>query len=230
MTNKILIVVLVVAVLALGGVLVYQNYWPKAQPVGCTLEVKLCPDGSYVGRTGPNCEFAECSQEVCLKEGEIYGTGYDKDCCPGLTKIVNIFKTGAGCSVSNGETAVCAYCGNGVCGTGENKCNCPGDCKTFVVRVSINVETFDLANKSFHARDLGNNNNNIIIKYTNSTKFYRMADGRVLNYLVVDDFYSMLNNWIFPGDWIMPIGGFTVIGIMEKENTIRADEVFYTVQ
>lgn len=26
----------------------------------CTQEAKLCPDGSYVGRTGPRCEFAEC--------------------------------------------------------------------------------------------------------------------------------------------------------------------------
>jgi tryptophan-rich sensory protein len=28
--------------------------------VACTQEVKLCPNGSYVGRTGPNCEFAAC--------------------------------------------------------------------------------------------------------------------------------------------------------------------------
>ena len=26
----------------------------------CTQEAKLCPDGSAVGRTGPNCEFAAC--------------------------------------------------------------------------------------------------------------------------------------------------------------------------
>lgn len=26
----------------------------------CTLEAKLCPDGTSVGRTGPNCEFAPC--------------------------------------------------------------------------------------------------------------------------------------------------------------------------
>lgn len=26
----------------------------------CTQEAKLCPDGSYVERTGPNCEFAPC--------------------------------------------------------------------------------------------------------------------------------------------------------------------------
>ncbi len=29
-------------------------------PKACTLEAKLCPDGSAVGRTGPNCEFAQC--------------------------------------------------------------------------------------------------------------------------------------------------------------------------
>jgi len=26
----------------------------------CTMEVKVCPDGSFVGRIGPDCEFAEC--------------------------------------------------------------------------------------------------------------------------------------------------------------------------
>ncbi|MCR4260778.1 MAG: hypothetical protein NUV96_00320, partial [Candidatus Colwellbacteria bacterium] len=28
--------------------------------IACTQEAKLCPDGSYVGRTGPNCEFTTC--------------------------------------------------------------------------------------------------------------------------------------------------------------------------
>ena len=41
--------------------------WPKlSQAPGetlCTMEAKLCPDGSYVGRTGPNCEFARCPGE-----------------------------------------------------------------------------------------------------------------------------------------------------------------------
>lgn len=26
----------------------------------CTQEAMVCPDGSSVGRTGPNCEFAPC--------------------------------------------------------------------------------------------------------------------------------------------------------------------------
>jgi carboxymethylenebutenolidase len=29
----------------------------------CTLEAKACPDGSYAGRTGPNCEFELCPGE-----------------------------------------------------------------------------------------------------------------------------------------------------------------------
>ncbi|KKR80855.1 MAG: hypothetical protein UU73_C0002G0160 [Candidatus Daviesbacteria bacterium GW2011_GWA1_41_61] len=29
-------------------------------PQACTQEAKQCPDGSFVGRSGPNCEFAPC--------------------------------------------------------------------------------------------------------------------------------------------------------------------------
>lgn len=32
------------------------------EPVMCTQEAEQCPDGSYVGRTGPNCEFANCPE------------------------------------------------------------------------------------------------------------------------------------------------------------------------
>lgn len=32
----------------------------KPQPQACTEEAKICPDGSAVGRIGPNCEFAPC--------------------------------------------------------------------------------------------------------------------------------------------------------------------------
>lgn len=44
----------------------FQNKLPYVSPTlpptekGCTLEAKLCPDGSTVGRSGPNCEFAPC--------------------------------------------------------------------------------------------------------------------------------------------------------------------------
>lgn len=30
------------------------------EPVACTMDAKMCPDGSFVGRSGPNCEFEAC--------------------------------------------------------------------------------------------------------------------------------------------------------------------------
>ena len=33
---------------------------PKTIRVACTQEAKQCADGSYVSRTGSNCEFAAC--------------------------------------------------------------------------------------------------------------------------------------------------------------------------
>lgn len=40
-------------------------------PQGCTMEAKLCPDGSAVGRTGPNCEFAECPVVTTTPSGPV---------------------------------------------------------------------------------------------------------------------------------------------------------------
>jgi hypothetical protein len=57
----------------------------------CTEEAKMCPDGSAVGRTGPNCEFAACpsgeartlsepearaiAEATCIKGGEALSAG-----------------------------------------------------------------------------------------------------------------------------------------------------------
>ncbi len=32
----------------------------STSPIACTMDAKICPDGSAVGRSGPNCEFAPC--------------------------------------------------------------------------------------------------------------------------------------------------------------------------
>ena len=36
---------------------------PIQEGVACTMDALLCPDGSYVGRSGPNCEFTKCPGE-----------------------------------------------------------------------------------------------------------------------------------------------------------------------
>lgn len=38
-----------------------KDYKPLSKdPVMCTMDVKQCPNGKYVGRTGPDCAFAPC--------------------------------------------------------------------------------------------------------------------------------------------------------------------------
>lgn len=36
---------------------------PPDEGVMCTMDAKICPDGSAVGRSGPNCEFAPCPKQ-----------------------------------------------------------------------------------------------------------------------------------------------------------------------
>lgn len=47
------------------AVLPESSSLPSTEPqeVVCTMDAKLCPDGSFVGRVGPNCEFTECPVE-----------------------------------------------------------------------------------------------------------------------------------------------------------------------
>jgi hypothetical protein len=43
---------------------------PKCELVACTEEAKICPDGSAVGRVGPDCEFAPCPANLSYREIE----------------------------------------------------------------------------------------------------------------------------------------------------------------
>lgn len=58
----------IIGVLALiiigGGVW----YYIENKPTACTEEAKICPDGTAVGRTGKNCEFAECPVVGCVNK------------------------------------------------------------------------------------------------------------------------------------------------------------------
>ena len=68
MKIKLIIIISICAVI--GGLIVFSYYFGlknAEKPVACTLEAKLCSDGSYVGRTGPNCEFALCPHEDLIR-------------------------------------------------------------------------------------------------------------------------------------------------------------------
>lgn len=56
---------IVIVLLVMLGYVVYAedniSATASVKPVACTMDAKLCPDGvTYVGRIGPNCEFAKC--------------------------------------------------------------------------------------------------------------------------------------------------------------------------
>ena len=62
------ILALLLAVFLTFVVLGFANYGSRDDKpplkeygqVACTMEAKICPDGTAVGRTGPNCEFTAC--------------------------------------------------------------------------------------------------------------------------------------------------------------------------
>jgi len=48
----------------------FAGKWRCVEEINsCTMEAKLCPDGSSVGRSGPNCEFAPCPSEASCEGG-----------------------------------------------------------------------------------------------------------------------------------------------------------------
>lgn len=58
MWTWIAIILVLIVIVGLG---IYKfNFTNDDIIIACTQEAKLCPDGSAVGRTGPNCEFDTC--------------------------------------------------------------------------------------------------------------------------------------------------------------------------
>lgn len=62
MIISILIILFLLCIAGAAGYTIYKNLTTNKKPeqTACTLEAKICPDGSSVGRSGPNCEFAPC--------------------------------------------------------------------------------------------------------------------------------------------------------------------------
>ena len=63
------LVLLIIILTGVAGYLTLAKNPPQSNPIPnpvptptvCTQEAKECPDGSYVSRVGPNCEFALCT-------------------------------------------------------------------------------------------------------------------------------------------------------------------------
>lgn len=67
------------------------------EPVGCTEDAKVCPDGSVVVRMGPDCEFAPCPEhgkDYCVTVDDCICDGIDTqtgDCFVGNKDYYDVF-------------------------------------------------------------------------------------------------------------------------------------------
>jgi hypothetical protein len=105
-----------------GSMIIFNDYYyeplesinlvikkPKSL-VACTMEAKICPDGSSVGRIGPNCEFAECpgisdgSENWKVYKNEQYGFEFEYSAKESGT--INEPEA-TQCDVGNGAVANC---------------------------------------------------------------------------------------------------------------------------
>ncbi len=58
--KKFFIIILALASFTAVSFFMDKSHYPSPEGTACTADAKLCPDGSSVGRTGPDCEFAAC--------------------------------------------------------------------------------------------------------------------------------------------------------------------------
>jgi Neprosin len=80
----------------------------------------LTKDGGEFGLYG------RCLEENETLEGKVIGA----QCCAGLTRTsLTAVSSGGDCTPAGPPSVFrCLRCGDGVCGTMENRCTCPGDC------------------------------------------------------------------------------------------------------
>jgi len=62
MLMRLLIILFLLCISGAAGYTIFKNLNSnkETEQTSCTMEAKICPDGSSVGRTGPNCEFSAC--------------------------------------------------------------------------------------------------------------------------------------------------------------------------
>ncbi len=91
---------------------------------------KECSNGDCVkvNERGDDSCINDDDCKLCIEEGE-EGSIFNEDvCCEGLEKISNSWLDNGECMMYKDGSFICAKCGNGECGKGENECNCPEDC------------------------------------------------------------------------------------------------------
>jgi hypothetical protein len=129
--KKILITLLVIIIL----ILITFFLFFKAKYL--FMNYRLC--GSFRGcvSVGVDGRFGKNYKKLgSVREGEEFepamsdynNTDFRKACEKGLVAIEAAKNNNGSCSIPLCPCLVCTKCGDGICGSGENKCNCKNDC------------------------------------------------------------------------------------------------------
>ena len=75
MDRLIKVISILLLLVGLASVYLFLNKENVPGQVVCTMDAKMCPDGSAVGRIGPKCEFAPCLENKVLSKVDFIRTG-----------------------------------------------------------------------------------------------------------------------------------------------------------
>lgn len=115
------ILIACIVILAMLGFIAWQFVVPTkfvhtpSNQVACTMDARECPDGSFVGRTGPNCEFAACPNGSAVNDSPMPVV---EDPVDASDQIADVFT----CSPESREAQVCIELYAPVCAQVQVEC------------------------------------------------------------------------------------------------------------
>ena len=105
---KIITVLIILTLLSTSGVAgyaIFKNLQTNNQEVACTMEAMICPDGSSVGRSGPNCEFSPCPTASSFEVSNVmYSVSFVNS--KGEAKKIIVYKIGEEESIPRANTYI----------------------------------------------------------------------------------------------------------------------------
>ncbi len=136
----------------------YAPETPPEQGVFCTMDAKLCPDGSAVGRVPPECEFAPCPGPGSEKPGDSpensspQGSGETVDfaqCTPGtgFNRTVGFGSTSLEVLEDRGDTCIIRTTNEVEGSYSVNQCTVPQHVGALSFSISDTGADFSLIDK-----------------------------------------------------------------------------------